>query len=343
MNKTKLKLIPFMFILVGLGSYFYQTQKLDENKLLFTGNVEGTEVTITAEVAGELVAINYDEGNQVSVLDNLFEVDVTDYDIKLSQLQIQQEIAELNLKKITDGASQEDINLSRSNRNSVSKQLSSARLNYNHLKDTYGDMEVLFSSGALSKSDLDKAKLQKDQAYAGMKSLESQLSATQASLDKVLLGVEEETISIAQNQINLRALEIKNLENTIAKGLKKSPISGVIQTVNYEVGEYVGPGMKVISIINMDRLTIDVYVREQNLYEVSVGDQVKITEDFLAGKEVVGEIVAISSKAEFTPKNVESKESKQEMVFKTTIEVTKGQEYLKPGMFVDVDMQDLKE
>jgi len=86
-------------------------------------------------------------------------------------------------------------------------------------------------------------------------------------------------------------------------------------------------------------LTIDVYIRERNLHQVNIGDKVHITEGFLEGKEVMGEVVAISSKAEFTPKNVESKESKQEMVFKTRVRVTKGQEFLKPGMFVDVDIQ----
>jgi len=136
----------------------------------------------------------------------------------------------------------------------------------------------------------------------------------------------------------LRALEIENLENTIKKGRKESPVSGLVQTINYNVGEYMIPGKTIVSVINLEGLTIDVYVREKNLYEVTVGDDVIITEGFLEGKDVSGKIVAISSNAEFTPKNVESKESKQEMVFKTTIEVIRGREYLKPGMFVDVEI-----
>ncbi|MBN2897996.1 MAG: HlyD family efflux transporter periplasmic adaptor subunit, partial [Clostridia bacterium] len=129
-----------------------------------------------------------------------------------------------------------------------------------------------------------------------------------------------------------------NLENTIQKGEKYAPIGGMVQSVNYDIGEYIAPGKTVISIINSDALSIDVYIREYTLYKVKVGDPVAITEGFLGDKTVTGKIAAISSEAEFTPKNVESKESKQEMVFKTTIEVTEGQEYLKPGMFVDVEI-----
>jgi HlyD family secretion protein len=336
MNKAGFKLIPFLVILIGLGSYFYQIEQVDHEVLKFTGNVEGKEIKLTTEVAGELQAVFVSEGQKIEASDLIFDVDVSDYDIQLKQLKLQQEIATLNYDQLLGGAKQEDIDLATSNKNSVSKQLSGAESTYKHAKDAYNDLEVLYDSGAVSKRDLDEAQLHMDQAYSTMKSLRAQVDASQASLDKVLAGSDEEVIAIAKAEIELRALEIQNLENTIKKGMKTTPVSGIVQTVNYHVGEYVRLGNTVVSLINLDALTIDVYVRERNLYQINVGDPVVITEDFLQGKTVEGKIAAISSEAEFTPKNVESKESKQEMVFKTTIEVSEGKEFLKPGMFVDV-------
>lgn len=339
MIKNKIKLLPFVIILIGLSSYFYQTQQIVENDLRYTGTVEGTEISIGTEIPGELIEMAKKEGESVEVGELLFEIDVTDYDIQLAQLMLRQEIATLSYEQLLEGASDDDINLASSNKNSVSKQLSGARLNYNHLKSTYADLEILYESGAVSKSELDQLKLQLDQAYTTVRSLQAQVDAAQASLDKVLSGAEDETLAIAKAEIELRALEIKDLENKISKGKKYATTSGVIQTVNYDVGEYMASGKAILSIINKDSLTIDVFIRERNLYQVSVGDQVLITEDFLSGKDVSGQVISISSKAEFTPKNVESKESKQEMVFKTTVEITAGQDYLKAGMFVDVDIQ----
>jgi HlyD family secretion protein len=343
MNKGKLKIIPFLIILVGLGSYFYQTQKTVEEGLRFTGNVEGTEIQLTTEVPGELIKMNTMEGASIKEGIDLFQVDVSDYNVKLKQLELQQDIATLNYENILAGASEDEINVAKSSKQSIVKQLSGATYNYNHLKDVYEDTQILKDSGAVSQSTLDSSKLQMDQAYATMKSLQAQVATADATLEQVLSGADEETLAIAKAEIDLRALEIENLKNTINKGIKYAPISGVVQTVNYEVGEYLSPGMTILSIINMDTLTVDVYVPEKSLFLVNVGDRVKITEGFLEGKEVSGEVVAISSKAEFTPKNTESKESKQEMVFKTTVEIQEGKEYLKPGMFVDVDILPLVE
>lgn len=343
MNKRKLIIIPFLIILAGLGSYFYQTQKTVEERLRFTGNVEGREIHLTTEIAGELIVMDTIEGAFVEEGTRLFEVDVSDYNVKLKQLELQQDIATLNYENILSGASEDEINVAKSSKQSIVKQLSGATFNYNHLKDVYKDTQILKDSGAVSQSTLDNSKLQMDQAYATMKSFQAQVATADATLEKVLAGADEETLSIAKAEIDVRALEIENLKNTINKGIKYAPISGVVQTVNYEIGEYLSPGMTILSIINMDMLNVDVYVPEKSLYLVNIGDPVRITEDYLEGKEVGGEIVAISSKAEFTPKNTESKESKQEMVFKTTVEIKKGKEYLKPGMFVDVDIVPLAE
>lgn len=336
MIKSRIKLIPFLVILIGLSAYFYQIRQVDQGELRFTGNVEGQEVSLTTEVSGELLSVYVHEGDVVKANDKIFDVDVSDYDIQLEQLKLQQKIASLNYEQLLGGANQEDIDLARSNKKSVSKQLSGAEYSYNHALKTYNDLKVLYDSGAVSKSELDNAELQKDKAYTTMTSIKAQVEATEASLNKVLAGADEEVIAIANAELELRDLEIKNLENTIAKGQKTTPISGVVQTINYNVGEYVTQGHTVISIVNLEALTIDIYVRERNLYQIDIGDRVGITEDFLDDKVVEGKIAAISSDAEFTPKNVESKESKQEMVFKTTIEVTEGKEFLKPGMFVDV-------
>lgn len=338
MNKSKLKLVPFIIILLCIGAYFYVSQLEIGDIHIYTGNVEGEEVQISTEISGELVELDFKEGDKINKGDKLFSIDVSDFDTKVKQLEIQKEIAQLKYEQLLDGATKDDINLSTSKLKSVEKRLNGAEIKYEHLKKNYDDIKVLYESKSVSKAELDNAKVKMDEAQSSMNSIKAEVDASRANLDKVLSGSDEENIKIAKAQVELKGLEIKSLNDQIKKGSKKSPISGIIQTLNYSVGENVNPGSPVLSIINMEELKLDIYIEQKDLHKYKVGYIVMIVDDYLKDKKVVGKISSISSKAEFTPKNVESKESKQEMMFKTRITITKGQEYLRPGMFVDVDI-----
>ncbi|MBN2897311.1 MAG: biotin/lipoyl-binding protein, partial [Clostridia bacterium] len=159
MKKAKMKIIPFIIILAGVCLYFYQTQQVADTAMKYTGNVEGKEINLTTEVAGEITGVQVVEGENISKGDLLFSVDVSDYDIQLQQLKLQQEIATLNYDLLLDGASQEDIDLATSNMNSVSKQLSGAERSYEYAQDNYDDLKVLYASGAVSKTELNQSKL----------------------------------------------------------------------------------------------------------------------------------------------------------------------------------------
>lgn len=338
LSKNHTKLLLILIMLFSMITIFTGCNKVDDNRLIYSGSVEGTEITISSEIPGEILELMFNDGDYFDVGDKVFRINVEDYDISLEKLEVQQEIAKIRYEKLLNGSSKEEIDVAKSNSDSVQKQLSGALLDYEYWSNKYDEQKSLFENGAVSESQLTDIKNKLDKANTLVNTLQKQLDATKATLEKITAGSDKETLSIAENEILLRELEIKDLKNKIEKGLKTSKISGIVQNVNYNVGEYISPGMTVYSIINVDELYINVYVREKNLHRINVGDAVNITEDFLKDKSVKGEIVSISTKAEFTPKNVESKESKQEMVFKTKVKVTEGKDFLKPGMFIEVEI-----
>lgn len=153
-------------------------------------------------------------------------------------------------------------------------------------------------------------------------------------------GATRQARSAAEEQVRLKELEVKDLERIVSKGQLTSPLAGLVQSVNYEAGERLTPGQRAVTLLDMSRLEVKVYVPEKLLHRVSQGMAVQFTDDFLKDRGITGTIRYISGKAEFTPKNIESKENKQEMVYEVRVAIEDPSGLVKPGMFLDVLLQE---
>lgn len=118
--------------------------------------------------------------------------------------------------------------------------------------------------------------------------------------------------------------------------LLRSPIKGKIISRQYEPGEVAAPGSPVVSISDLDNLTIKVYLPEIYLGKVKLGADVVIAVDSHPGKIISGKVTYISDKAEFTPKNVQTKQERVKQVFAIKISCNSQGGLLKPGMPCDV-------
>jgi len=197
---------------------------------------------------------------------------------------------------------------------------------------------VLVESGAASQNTLDQMKRLVDKEEAKLQSLHRQKESFAAQLNLVLEGATDEAVESAFLMVNQKELEIKNLKRTISKSTLTSPVSGYVQNVNYNIGEWITPGIKTTTIIDTSQLWLKIYVPEKHLHNVSLNQSVLFLDDFVKGEDIIGSVSYISSKAEFTPKNIESKENKQEMVFEVMIVVNDPSDVIKPGMFLDVSL-----
>jgi HlyD family secretion protein len=114
-----------------------------------------------------------------------------------------------------------------------------------------------------------------------------------------------------------------------------APVSGVVLRKNVELGETVSPGIPVYTIGDLENPWIKVYVKEDKLGFVKLGQKAKITVDSYPGKVYEGKISYISSEAEFTPKNVQTQEERVKLVFGIKVSVKNINDELKPGMPAD--------
>lgn len=115
----------------------------------------------------------------------------------------------------------------------------------------------------------------------------------------------------------------------------RSPVSGVVTRVPARVGEVASPGQTVATVADLRRLKLTVYVLERDLGRVFVGQSARVTADPFPGRDFGGEVTSINSRAEFTPRNVQTQRDRLNLVFGVQLRVDNPGGELKPGMPVD--------
>lgn len=112
--------------------------------------------------------------------------------------------------------------------------------------------------------------------------------------------------------------------------------SGVLETWLVDIGQVVSPGQKLAQLVDPEKPFVSAFVTQNQLDEIKVGKKVKVRVDALPEQEFEGQIVWISPEAEFTPKNVLTREERAELVYRIKVEFTQEPEGVLPGMTAEV-------
>jgi HlyD family secretion protein len=184
--------------------------------------------------------------------------------------------------------------------------------------------------------DIDAAGERVKQAEAAYSLIETQSLQTkqlEQQRDIFKAQVEQAEESIKQAKINREHTKLY------------SPINGVILTRPREPGEVVSAGAPVLTMATIEKVYLKAYVGEADLGKAKLGQKVKISTDSYPGKSYEGKIYFISSEAEFTPKNLQTKEDRVKLVYRIKVEVPNPDQELKPGMIADgvIDLASLSE
>jgi len=141
---------------------------------------------------------------------------------------------------------------------------------------------------------------------------------------------------VAVSQLQLSRASLKTAEVRFKDAVIYAPLNGVVIRKNVEEGETVGAGTAVFTIGDLENPWIKVYVKEDKLGLVKLGQKAEIRVDTYPLKSYEGTVTYISSEAEFTPKNVQTQEERVKLVFGVKVSVKNQNDELKPGMPADV-------
>lgn len=330
MKKSLLQILLLMSILTGCVAQ-------NEVNTLYTGTIEADEIIISSEVSGKIIDIKVQEGQNISIGTEIAQLDTTDLEIQLEKAQASLDIANASLEEILNGSRSEEIKNATAGLKNIEALLEGAKKNYDYRVSKYEDLVELYKNGAVSEQELKDSEALMDDSETNFKSLQQQYESAKSKLDLLLNGSSDESIKQAEANVRLAEAEIKNIKNQIDKRKIIAPHEGIIETVNFNKGEIITAGGNIANIVDLENLWVKIYIPERELHRVSLGDKVNITSNHL-NKDIEGMITYISSEAEFTPKNVESKESKEELVFEVKVKLMDKDLQLKPGMLVDVEL-----
>jgi HlyD family secretion protein len=118
-----------------------------------------------------------------------------------------------------------------------------------------------------------------------------------------------------------------------------SPVDGIVLRKNLEVGEMANPGVPIVTLMKPSDLWVRAYVPEEEVGRIKVGSRAQVAVDAYPARRFPGRITEIASEAEFTPRNVQTRKERVNLVFRIKIAVDNPEGILKPGMPADADIE----
>ncbi len=292
------------------------------DKLLLTGILEVVEANISSKVSGEIVCLSVNEGDKVTAGDTLAIIDRTDYQIQYRQALAAVRIAEAQLKMLIKGTRKEDLD-------QAEEALKQAKAQLENVSEDYQRSENLFSTQSISTKQRDDAKMLYTIAQA-------QYNSAKQLFEKLKSGARSEEIEAAKARLDQSVAQADAIKKKMNDCFIRAPITGYITKRIVEKGELAGTGVPIFRIANLDEIEIMVYLPETQLGKVRLGDKAEVTIDTFSDKTFSGEVVYLSPEAEFTPKNIQTKEERVKLVFGVKVKIANPDHILKAGLPADV-------
>jgi HlyD family secretion protein len=326
MNRKRVAPVVLVAALLGAGFwYFVLRERPVEGELLASGTVEATEASLGFQVAGRIERIEVREGDRVALGDELAVLDRAELDARLAQAEAQLDAARALLAELNAGTRSEELAQARDALRAASERQVDADRDF-------ARVQRLFEGGAVSQEAFDKAKLALDVATSQRDQAQQQVRLLEAGPRRERIAGQR--AAVAQAEATVRQV-VALLANTVIR----APFDGVVTVRDREPGETVGAGAPVLTIMNLDDRWVRIYIREDRIGAVQIGQSASIQSDTYPDKAYTGAVSFISSEAEFTPRNVQTTEERVKLVYAVKVRVTgdPGHE-LKPGIPADVKL-----
>ncbi len=286
--------INYIILFTTLGLFFSSCTDT-ENKSDAYGNFEATEIVVSAQSNGELLQFNVQEGDVLAKGESIGLIDTTDLYLKKKLLEQQKLTISSQLASINS-----EIEVQR-------QQLENNKVNQARIKKMY-------KQGAATKKQLDDINGLVD---LNEKMIDAVVSKKQNVLD----------------QINGVGIQVEQIEELITKCLLKNPSNGTVMVKYSEQGELAVMGKPLYKLADIKNIKLKAYISGAQLPDVKLGDEVEVLYDKNKTENHVtrGKVVWISSTAEFTPKTIQTKEERVNLVYAIKV-LVKNDGSLKIGM-----------
>lgn len=291
------------------------------NKIESSGTIESKDVVVSSKNSGVILKINFDEGNKVKAGDTILVIEHEQLELQLSQAIALKNAAEAQYELMKKGARDEDIVQAEQN-------LNQAKINFESAERDKQRLEKLIESNTVSQKQF-------EDAVSRFELTKAQFLTAKENLNKVRKIFRNEEIKSAKANYDKAVVGVELIKKNIKDCYVTTPIDGFISKMYIENGELVSPMTSLFKVVNLEKLELMIYVSTEELAYVKLGQKVEIKIDAFKDKVYNGKVAFISPEAEFTPKNIQTKDERTKLVYAVKINVENKNYELKSGMPAD--------
>ncbi len=288
----------------------------DDGLIVASGHVEATEVLVSTKVAGYLERLSVDEGSLVQAGQELARLDTTDTRLALQAAGAERALAEAELRLRLNGSRIEDVR-------EAEAQVGRAQADLEGAQKDLDRMEGLLSVGSGTTKARDDARTRRDVAKAaldGARERERRLKA----------GSRPEEKDAGRARLAAAAARVAQLEQQLADAVIVSPVAGVVTEKLAEVGELAVRGTGIVVVTDLPNAWVNAYVTEPDLARIRLGQDAQVVTD--DGQTRQGRLSFVASRAEFTPKNVQTRDERVKLVYRIKVTLENADGMFKAGM-----------
>ncbi|MFL6197239.1 MAG: HlyD family secretion protein [Thermoanaerobaculia bacterium] len=301
----KRKLVPVLLLVLAAGGaawWFFLRPKPDD-RLVLSGSIEANTVEVGSLVGGRIRTVDVKEGDTVQAGQPLvtFETDLRDLEVAQQRAQVAQARAEL----------------ARTRKGPREEELRQARINYASAEVDRKRFQALWEAGVIAKRDYDVAQVKAANA------LETLKAAQRGGRPEDIAAAEA---GLAQTEERLAFLERQHQELVVT-----APSAGIVEVLNLRPGDLAAANAPVATLLEADQIWVRVYVPETRLGRVRIGQEAAIHVDTFPDRVFPGRVVEIRNQAEYTPRNIQTVDQRNDQVFGVKVAIDPTPE-LKPGM-----------
>jgi len=295
------------FVITGLAIVLISGCGSGEGEFDASGVFEATEVIVSAEANGKILEFNANEGDTLLAGERLGYIDSL----------------QLYLKKLQLTANQRSV---QSRRPDIRTQIAATEQQITTAKREKQRVENLLMANAVNQKQLDDLNAQ-------ISLLEKQLAALKSTLTTTNQSLTEESSGLD--------IQIKQINDQLQKCQIINPIKGTLLVKYAETGEVTGTGKPLYKVADLENVFLRAYISTGQLTKLKLGETVKVFADYGEDeyKEYLGKVIWISSKAEFTPKSIQTKDERANLVYAVKIKV-KNDGLLKIGMYGEIKISE---
>jgi HlyD family secretion protein len=355
-------------------SRLYLGDKAESGLILASGRIEGTEITVGTKVAGRVERLLVDEGYAVEKGALLAEISSAEIQARRERAQAAVSVAQRNLARLTENVQygehkvkeaeasldllrkrvEEQIAQARASLGAASAGLIRAQANLDWWQKETRRLEDLYRQGMVSTQAMDNARSSLRVASAEADQLKQEKERAQATLRlahggrlEINIQEKEKAAVLSMRSQTKEAMEGALMERKMAEASAKeaqavlddcrilAPISGTVMTKIAEEGEVLVAGRPILTLIDLKDIYLKVYIPQTEVGKVRLGNRARIYCDAYPGRPFEAKVTNINQQAEFTPKNVETKQERVNLVFAVKLTADNPQGLLKPGMPAD--------